>query len=70
MSKGKGKKNINAPTAKLKSEGECIVAFDLIQDGEKLTFYQGKKHKTMKADEVDGHAGERGKRGHKLPRGY
>jgi topoisomerase-4 subunit A len=43
---------------------------DLIQDGEKLTVYAGKKHKTMKAGEVDEHAGERGRRGRKLPRGY
>ena len=29
-----------------------------------------KKHKTMKGDEVDEYAGERGRRGLKLPRGY
>ena len=32
--------------------------------------YAGKKYKTMKASEVDEFAGERGRRGHKLPRGY
>ena len=35
-----------------------------------LTVYAGKKHKTMKGDEVDEFAGERGRRGRKLPRGY
>jgi topoisomerase IV subunit A len=70
MSKGKGNKIINVPPAKIKAAEEWICAIDLIQDGEKLTIYAGKKHKTMKAGEVDEHAGERGKRGFKLARGY
>ena len=32
--------------------------------------YAGKKHKTMSAGEVDEFAGERGRRGRKLARGY
>ena len=70
MARGKGNKIINVPSAKLKAREEYVAAMDLIQDGEKLTVYAGKKHKTMKADEVDEHAGERGRRGRKLPRGY
>ncbi len=70
MSRGKGNKIINIPPAKLKQGEEWVCAVDLIQDGEKLTIYAGKKYKTMRPDEVDGHAAERGKRGLKLPRGY
>ena len=70
MSRGKGVKIINIPAAKLKSREEAVAAMDCIQDGEKLTVYAGKKHKTMKAAEVDEFAGERGRRGKKLPRGY
>ena len=70
MSRGKGNKIINVPSAKLKSREEFVAVIDCIQDGEKLTLYAGKKHKTMKADEVDEYAGERGRRGRKLPRGY
>ena len=70
MSRGKGNKIINIPPAKLKAAEEWMAAIDLIQDGEKLVVYAGKKYKTMKPDEVDGHAAERGKRGLKLPRGY
>ncbi len=70
MSRGKGIKIINIPSAKLKSREEAVAAMDCIQDGEKLTVYAGKKHKMMKADEVDEFAGERGRRGKKLPRGY
>jgi topoisomerase-4 subunit A len=70
MSRGKGNRIINIPSAKLKSREEYVAAIDCIQDGEKLTVYAGKKYKTMKAAEVDEFAGERGRRGRKLPRGY
>ena len=70
MSRGKGNKIINIPSAKLKSREEFVAAIDCIQDGEKLAVYAGKKHKTMRAVEVDEFAGERGRRGRKLPRGY
>jgi topoisomerase-4 subunit A len=70
LSRGKGNKIINIPSAKLKTREEYVKAIDCIQDGEKLTIHAGKKHKTMKADEVDEFAGERGRRGLKLPRGY
>ncbi len=70
MSRGKGNRIINIPSAKLKTREEHVKIIDCIQDGEKLTIYAGKKHKTMKADEVDEFAGERGRRGRKLARGY
>ncbi len=70
MSKGKGNKIINVPSAKLKDGEEWVCAIDLIQDGEKLVVNAGKKHKTMSRGEVDEHYAERGKRGLKLPRGY
>ena len=70
LAKGKGNKIINIPSAKFKTREEYVAAIDLIQDGEKLTVHAGKKYKTMKTDEVMEHAGERGRRGNKLPRGY
>ena len=70
MSKGKGIKFINIPSAKLKSGEEKVDHVCLVQDGEALTLHCGKKHKTMKGSEVDEYAGERGRRGLKLPRGY
>jgi topoisomerase-4 subunit A len=70
MARGKGNRIINIPSAKLKSREEIVAAIDCIQDGEKLTVYAGKKHKVMKPDEVDAFAGERGRRGRKLPRGF
>ena len=70
MARGKGNKIINIPSAKLKDGSEDMVAVDLIKDGEKLTLNTGKKTKTLSAAEVDEFAGERGKRGLKLPRLY
>jgi topoisomerase-4 subunit A len=70
MARGKGNKIINVPSAKLKARDEYVALMTLVQDGEKLTVHAGRKHKTMKADEVDEYAGERGRRGRKLARGY
>jgi topoisomerase-4 subunit A len=70
LPRGKGNKIINIPSAKLKSREEYVAAIECIQDGEKLTVHAGKKYKTMSAAEVDEYAGERGRRGHKLARGY
>jgi len=70
LPRGKGNKIINIPSTRLKSREEYVAAIDCLQDGEKLTVHAGKKFKTMSATEVDEFAGERGRRGHKLPRGY
>ena len=70
MPKGKGIKFMNIPAAKLKAAEELVAHIVLVQDGEKLTLHCGKKHKTMKGDEVDSYAMERGRRGLKLPQGY
>ena len=70
MARGKGNKIINVPTKILKEGEESVVAITLLIEGEKLTIHSGKKHKTMKPDEIDVYYGERGRRGLKLPRGY
>ncbi|MEE8343207.1 MAG: DNA topoisomerase IV subunit A, partial [Gammaproteobacteria bacterium] len=70
LARGKGTKFINIPSAKFKNRDEYVAKLALIQDGEKLTIHAGRKYKTMRAAEVDGYVGERGRRGHKLPRGY
>lgn len=70
MARGKGNKIINVPGPKLKSREEWVAAIALVQDGEKLTVHAGQKRKTMKGEEVDEYVGERGRRGHKLPRGF
>jgi topoisomerase IV subunit A len=70
MARGKGNRIINVPSAKLRTRAEWVAAVTLVQDGEPLTVVAGRKFKTMKGPEVDEYAGERGKRGRKLPRGF
>lgn len=70
MSRGKGNKIINIPASKLKSREEYVKAAALLRTGESLTIFSGKRHKTMRPAEIDEYLGERGRRGHRLPRGY
>jgi topoisomerase-4 subunit A len=70
MAKGKGNKIINIPAKLLKAGDEKVVAMAIVPEGGKLTVHSGKKHKTMKAPELEGYVGERGRRGLKLSQGY
>jgi topoisomerase-4 subunit A len=70
LNRGRGSRFINIPGPKFKTRAEYVVAIALIEPGERLTLHAGKKHKTMKPAEVDAYVSERGRRGHKLPRGY
>jgi topoisomerase-4 subunit A len=70
MAKGKGNKIINIPAKLLKAGDELVAAIAVIPEGGKLVIHSGKKHKTMKAAELEGYAGERGRRGLMLSQGY
>jgi topoisomerase-4 subunit A len=70
LSRGKGNKIINIPSAKLKGREEFVAALACLQSGEQLTVFAGRQHKTIKADELNEFVGERGRRGRRLPRGY
>lgn len=70
MARGKGNKIIGIPAAKLKSGEESAVAMTLLEVGDKLTIYAGKRTKTLTNAELEAYEGERGRRGLKLPRLY
>ena len=70
LPKGKGNKIINIPSKKVVSGEEFMRAIALVQDGETITLYAGKRTKKMKGDEIDTFVGERGQRGLKLSQGY
>ena len=70
MPRGKGNKIINVPGPKLKAREEVVMATILVQDGEAIRVTAGRKFKVMKGAEVDEYAGERGRRGSRLPRGF
>jgi len=70
MAKGKGNKIINVPSKLLKAGEESVAAITVVPEGGKLVVHSGKKYKTMKPSELEGYAGERGRRGLKLSQGY
>ncbi|MGI9227339.1 MAG: DNA topoisomerase IV subunit A [Gammaproteobacteria bacterium] len=70
LPKGKGNKIINIPSKKVASGEEQMRAITLVQDGESITLFSGKRTKNMDADEVDSYVGDRGNRGLKLSRGF
>lgn len=69
LTRGKGNKLINIPTAKAAAREEYIVDIQVITPQTPLTVHAGKRHFTLKADDLQHYQGERGRRGNRLPRG-
>lgn len=70
MSKGKGNKIYNIPTAKFKSGEETMLALAVVSPKQKLRIISGKRHTVIKFRELENYLGSRGQRGRKLPRGF
>jgi topoisomerase-4 subunit A len=70
LGKGKGNKIISIPSARVKAREEYVVDLAILQEGQPLTIFSGKRHLTLKGDDLLHYRGERGRRGHKLPRGF
>ena len=70
MPKGKGNKIIGIPSARVADREEYVVAIAVIPEGSSLTIFSGKRHLTLKPKDIEHYAGERGRRGSKLPRGF
>ena len=69
LSKGKGNKIINIPSAKAKAREEYVTLLAIVPDGASITLHAGRRKLTLKATDIDHYRGERGRRGNKLPRG-
>jgi topoisomerase-4 subunit A len=69
MNKGKGARLINIPQAAFANKGEWLHSVTVVPEAESLTLHAGKRHLTLKPADLGHYSGERGKRGHKLPRG-
>ncbi len=70
MPRGKGNKIISIPSARAAAREELMIACCVIAPGDSLVIYAGKRHVSLKGADFDHYAGERGRRGSKLPRGY
>lgn len=69
LNKGKGVRLINIPQARFTAKQEWLHSVTLIPEGRQLTLHAGRRHLTLKTSDLEHYMGERGKRGHKLPRG-
>ncbi len=70
LPRGKGLKIINIPSAKLKSREEYVAAITVVPQDTSLAVYSGQRKFVMKPRDIAEYAGERGRRGNLLPRGY
>ena len=69
LSRGKGNKLINIPSAKAIARDEYIVDIKIVSANDSLTVHAGKRHFTLKGADLTHYCGERGRRGNCLPRG-
>lgn len=69
LSKGKGNKIINIPSARSKAREEFVSLLTLVPEGAAITLHAGKRKLTLKPSDIEHYKGERGRRGNKLPRG-
>ncbi|MEH6910174.1 MAG: DNA topoisomerase IV subunit A [Oceanicoccus sp.] len=70
MSRGKGNKIIGIPPSRIQAREEFVVAVAILNERDTLRVHAGKRYVNMKFSELDHYMGERGRRGHKLPRGF
>jgi len=70
LSKGKGNKIINIPTAKAATREELLTSLVVFGPEDTLLVHSGKQHLRLKPADIAHFIGERGRRGNKLPRGY
>ena len=70
MARGKGNKLLGIPSARAASREELLVAMAVMGSADSIKVLSGKRHLTLKLSELEHYLGERGRRGHKLPRGF
>ncbi|MFT4926581.1 MAG: topoisomerase-4 subunit A [Phenylobacterium sp.] len=69
LTKGKGNKIISIPSARAATRDEFIHILAAVPADTPVTLIAGKRKLTLKPDDLAHYAGERGRRGSKLPRG-
>ena len=70
LSKGKGVKLINIPSAKYKAGEETVVDIAVFSEGQGLRIFSGKRYLNLKPADFDNYVGQRAQRGKFLPRGF
>ncbi|MBI2381907.1 MAG: DNA topoisomerase IV subunit A [Gammaproteobacteria bacterium] len=70
LAKGKGNKIINVPAERVNLREEYVSDLIVLPAEAELVIYSGKRTLTLKAADLEHYSGERGRRGHALPRGF
>ena len=70
LTKGKGNKMMNIPSARAKTREEYLIDIAILNENDYLILHAGKRHLTLKPTDLVYYHGERGRRGNMLPRGY
>jgi len=69
LAKGKGNKIISIPSARVQNREEYVVAVAVFGEDDQLEVKAGKRKLGLRFADLEHYLGERGRRGHKLPRG-
>lgn len=70
LSKGKGNKLIQIKPADFASDKDAVISVCILNPTSLLKILSGKRHLTLKADDIEAYSGSRAKRGSTLPRGF
>ncbi|NWO07993.1 MAG: DNA topoisomerase IV subunit A [Alteromonadaceae bacterium] len=69
LAKGKGNKMLSIPSARVQSREEFVVALAVFGQEDQLEIRAGKRKLGLRFADLEHYIGDRGRRGHKLPRG-
>lgn len=70
LPKGKGNKIIAIPSERVNLREEYVTDIVVLGPNAELVIHSGKRTLTLKAADLEHYTGERGRRGHALPRGF
>jgi topoisomerase-4 subunit A len=70
LTRGKGSKMINISSSRLQAREEFVVDYALIVKDTTLVVHSGKRYLSLKNKDLDYYCDDRGRKGHKLPRGF
>ncbi len=70
LGKGKGNKIIGIPSGRVEAREEFVAGLTVMSGKQTLKVWAGKRFIAVQLKDMDHYRGERGKRGHKLPRGF
>ncbi len=70
LSKGKGNKMISINPKRAEAREEFVTDMQIINAGQALELFSGKRKLVLKPKDLEHYHGERGRRGNKLPKGF